>query len=85
MIWILFLKLVFGFILHAGQPFSCDLCQSPYVCNPLLSKGGSRSKRSRHMPSPRQKLNPATGKLLTLCNACGRSKCLWCGEMSVAD
>ncbi|KAL8602070.1 hypothetical protein ACOMHN_007340 [Nucella lapillus] len=56
-----------------GQPFTCDLCQSPYVCNPLMSKGGSRGKRSRHMPIPRQKVNPATGKLLTLCNACCQS------------
>ncbi|KAK7491637.1 hypothetical protein BaRGS_00017090 [Batillaria attramentaria] len=60
-------------VLPDGTPFSCDLCQSPYVCNPLLSKAGSRVKRSRHMPSPWQKLNPLTGKLLTLCNACGRS------------
>ncbi|XP_076436584.1 uncharacterized protein LOC143276081 [Babylonia areolata] len=60
-------------VLPNGQPFTCDLCQSPYVCNPLLSKGGSRGKRSRHMPIPRQKLNPANGKLLTLCNACCQS------------
>ncbi|XP_070175600.1 uncharacterized protein [Littorina saxatilis] len=60
-------------VLPNGQPFSCDLCQSPYVCNPYLSKQGARGKRSRHMPSPRQKLNPNTGKLLTLCNACAQS------------
>ncbi|PVD21838.1 hypothetical protein C0Q70_17640 [Pomacea canaliculata] len=60
-------------VLPDGKPFSCDLCHSPYVCNPLLSKGGSRFHRSRHMPSPRQKISPITGKTLTLCNACGNS------------
>ncbi|KAL5012773.1 hypothetical protein ScPMuIL_011324 [Solemya velum] len=53
-----------------GQPFSCDLCSSPFVCNPL-TKRTSKFKRSRHMPSPRQKTDPRTGKVLVLCNACG--------------
>ncbi|XP_013419750.1 uncharacterized protein LOC106180336 isoform X2 [Lingula anatina] len=53
-----------------GKPFSCDICKSPYVCNPMNSKnrGGLPSK---HQPMPRHKIDPATGNTLTLCNACG--------------
>ena len=51
-------------------PFKCDLCGSPYVINP--SRRGNRPKLSSHHPSPRHKVDPATGKTLTLCNACGR-------------
>ncbi|XP_046548434.1 uncharacterized protein LOC124258384 isoform X2 [Haliotis rubra] len=54
-----------------GTPFSCDLCKTSYVCNPLMSKRGSRVKRSKHMPSPRIHMDPTTGKTLLLCNACG--------------
>ncbi|XP_046341366.1 putative uncharacterized protein DDB_G0271606 isoform X2 [Haliotis rufescens] len=54
-----------------GMPFSCDLCKTSYVCNPLMSKRGSRVKRSKHMPSPRIHIDPTTGKTLLLCNACG--------------
>ena len=50
-------------------PFKCDLCGSPYVINP--SRRGNRPKMSSHQPSPRHKVDPATGKTLTLCNACG--------------
>lgn len=53
-----------------GIPFKCDLCGSPYVINP--SRRGNRPKLSSHHPSPRHKVDPATGKTLTLCNACGR-------------
>lgn len=52
-------------------PFKCDLCGSPYVINP--SRRGNRPKLSSHQPSPRHKVDPATGKTLTLCNACGLS------------
>lgn len=52
-------------------PFKCDLCGSPYVINP--SRRGNRLKLSSHHPSPRHKVDPATGKTLTLCNACGLS------------
>ncbi|XP_078357524.1 uncharacterized protein LOC144642437 isoform X2 [Oculina patagonica] len=54
-----------------GIPFKCDLCGSPYVINP--SRRGNRPKLSSHHPSPRHKVDPATGKTLTLCNACGLS------------
>jgi len=53
-----------------STPFKCDLCGSPYVINP--SRRGNRPKLSSHHPSPRHKVDPATGKTLTLCNACGR-------------
>lgn len=68
-----------------GKPFSCDLCHSPYVCNPLLSKGGSRFHRSRHMPSPRQKISPITGKTLTLCNACGKFFQEYCHDKALVE
>lgn len=54
-----------------GIPFKCDLCGSPYVIDP--SRRGNRPKLSSHHPSPRHKVDPVTGKTLTLCNACGRS------------
>lgn len=50
-------------------PFKCDLCGSPYVINP--TRRGNRPKLSTHQPSPRHKVDPDTGKTLTLCNACG--------------
>ena len=50
-------------------PFKCDLCGSPHVTDP--SRRGNRPKTSTHAPSPRHKLDPETGKMLTLCNACG--------------
>ena len=53
-------------------PFKCDLCGSAHVTDP--SRRGNRPKTSPHAPSPRHKLDPETGKMLTLCNACG--KCL---------
>ncbi|XP_005987445.1 uncharacterized protein LOC102355420 isoform X2 [Latimeria chalumnae] len=49
--------------------FSCDLCNSPYITNP--SRRGNRLKMSRCIPSPRHKTDPKTGKVLSLCNACG--------------
>ena len=52
-----------------ATPFKCDLCGSPYVINP--SRRGNRPKLSTHQPSPRHKVDPTTGKTLTLCNACG--------------
>ena len=52
-----------------NTPFKCDLCGSPYVINP--TRRGNRPKLSTHHPSPRHKVDPATGKTLTLCNACG--------------
>ena len=52
-----------------STPFKCDLCGSPYVINP--ARRGNRPKLSTHQPSPRHKIDPATGKTLTLCNACG--------------
>ncbi|KAJ7376262.1 hypothetical protein OS493_035924 [Desmophyllum pertusum] len=54
-----------------GIPFKCDLCGSPYVIDP--SRRGNRPKLSSHHPSPRHKVDPVTGKTLTLCNACGLS------------
>lgn len=54
-----------------NTPFKCDLCGSPYVINP--TRRGNRPKLSTHHPSPRHKVDPATGKTLTLCNACGLS------------
>lgn len=54
-----------------ATPFKCDLCGSPYVINP--SRRGNRPKLSTHQPSPRHKVDPTTGKTLTLCNACGLS------------
>ncbi|XP_032231684.2 uncharacterized protein LOC5507258 isoform X2 [Nematostella vectensis] len=53
------------------QPFKCDLCESPYVTNP--SRRGNRLKTTPQQPSPRHKVDPQTGKRLTLCNACGLS------------
>lgn len=52
-----------------NAPFKCDLCGSPYVINP--TRRGNRPKLSTHHPSPRHKVDPETGKTLTLCNACG--------------
>ena len=52
-----------------NTPFKCDLCGSPYVINP--TRRGNRPKLSTHHPSPRHKVDPETGKTLTLCNACG--------------
>ncbi|XP_041369332.1 uncharacterized protein LOC121383395 [Gigantopelta aegis] len=57
--------------LSNGMPFCCDLCKSPYVCNPRMSKRGSRTNRSKHQPCPRIKTDSITGRKLTLCNACG--------------
>ncbi|XP_074618828.1 uncharacterized protein LOC141877682 [Acropora palmata] len=54
-----------------NAPFKCDLCGSPYVINP--TRRGNRPKLSTHHPSPRHKVDPETGKTLTLCNACGLS------------
>ena len=56
-----------------NTPFKCDLCGSPYVINP--TRRGNRPKLSTHHPSPRHKVDPATGKTLTLCNACGLCFC----------
>ncbi|XP_031565617.1 uncharacterized protein LOC116300805 isoform X2 [Actinia tenebrosa] len=60
-----------GSIVHSEVPFKCDKCGSPYVTNP--SRRGNRVKTSSHQPSPRHKVDPQTGKTLTLCNACGLS------------
>lgn len=54
--------------------FKCDKCGSPYVTNP--ARRGNRVKTSTHQPSPRHKIDPITGKTLTLCNACGKF-CYW--------
>ena len=51
-------------------PFKCDLCGSQHITDP--SRRGNRPKTSAHMPSPRHKLDPESGRMLTLCNACGR-------------
>ena len=56
--------------LFLGEPFACDLCNSRYVCNP--SRKGNQARRSKHQPSPRYKEDAETGKLLVLCNACGK-------------
>ena len=58
-----------------GEPFRCDLCNSPYVTNP--SRRGNRPKTSTNQPSPRHKRDPNTGRMLTLCNACGMAKKLF--------
>ena len=50
-------------------PFKCDLCGSSHITDP--SRRGNRLRLSMHAPSPRHKLDPETGKMLTLCNACG--------------
>ncbi|XP_033732458.1 mucin-22-like [Pecten maximus] len=52
-----------------GDPFLCDLCMSPYVINRSL-KRSLKNKRSKHNPAPRNKMDPLTGKILMLCNAC---------------
>lgn len=59
-----------GHLVQSEVPFKCDLCGSPYVTNP--SRRGNRIKTSSHQPSPRHKIDPQTGKTLTLCNACGK-------------
>lgn len=50
--------------------FKCDKCASPYVTNP--ARRGNKIKTSTHQASPRHKIDPITGKTLTLCNACGK-------------
>lgn len=54
----------------SDAPFKCDLCGAEHVTDP--SRRGNRPKTSAHAPSPRHKLDPDTGKMLTLCNACGK-------------
>ena len=51
-------------------PFKCDLCGSPNITDP--TRRGNRPKTSTSSPSPRHKKDPETGKMLTLCNACGK-------------
>ncbi|XP_064616113.1 uncharacterized protein LOC135480256 isoform X2 [Liolophura sinensis] len=53
-----------------GTPFCCDLCKSPHVCN-RSNKPGKSSKPTKYTPSPRHKVDPLTGRMLRLCNACG--------------
>lgn len=53
----------------AELPFKCDLCGSPNITDP--TRRGNRPKMSTNSPSPRHKKDPETGKILTLCNACG--------------
>ncbi|XP_038638238.1 uncharacterized protein LOC119955772 isoform X3 [Scyliorhinus canicula] len=54
---------------RAGVEFCCDICKSPSVTNP--SRRGNRLKQSGYSPSPRWKIDSKTGRVLTLCNACG--------------
>eukprot|EP00062_Callorhinchus_milii_P014930 gi/632964613/ref/XP_007898483.1/ PREDICTED: uncharacterized protein LOC103183049 isoform X2 [Callorhinchus milii] len=49
--------------------FCCDICKSPYITDPR--RRGNRLKTSNYSPSPRRKNDPKTGRVLTLCNACG--------------
>ncbi|XP_033119138.1 probable basic-leucine zipper transcription factor Q [Anneissia japonica] len=51
-----------------NKPFSCDNCKSPYIVNPKRSISKKDPKRA---PAPRYKVDPESGKKLTLCNACG--------------
>ncbi|XP_078606310.1 uncharacterized protein LOC144879003 isoform X1 [Branchiostoma floridae x Branchiostoma japonicum] len=51
------------------ESFCCDLCKSPYVTNP--TRRGNKPKLTNANPSPRHKIDPSTGRMLTLCNACG--------------
>ena len=50
-------------------PFKCDLCGSQHITDP--TRRGNRLKSSAHAPSPRHKRDAESGKMLTLCNACG--------------
>ncbi|KAI8518551.1 hypothetical protein Bbelb_045680 [Branchiostoma belcheri] len=52
-----------------AESFCCDLCKSPYVTNP--TRRGNKPKLTNANPSPRHKIDPITGRMLTLCNACG--------------
>lgn len=56
-------------ILPNGEPFSCHLCKSPYVVNPI-SKGVKKTGRSRHTPLPKVRTDKNTGREMLLCNAC---------------
>lgn len=59
-------------LLPNGTPFCCDLCKSRYIVN-RYSKKSLKNRRSKHVPAPQQKRDSVTGKVLTLCNACGNS------------
>ncbi|XP_065646478.1 uncharacterized protein LOC100198790 isoform X2 [Hydra vulgaris] len=50
--------------------FCCDNCGSRYVVNPMR-RGNKAAATPRYKPAPRHKIDPATQKILTLCNACG--------------
>ncbi|XP_053380699.1 uncharacterized protein LOC123547928 [Mercenaria mercenaria] len=56
-------------VLPNGEPFSCHLCKSPYVVNPI-SKGVKKTGRSRHTPLPKVRTDRNTGREMMLCNAC---------------
>ena len=64
------------FLTFIGTPFCCDLCKSRYIVN-RYSKKSLKNRRSKHVPAPQQKRDSATGKVLTLCNACGKQIILW--------
>lgn len=55
-------------LLADGEPFCCKLCKSPYVTNPY-AKGVKKSKRSRHVPLPKKRLD-SLGREILVCNAC---------------
>ncbi|CAH1787831.1 unnamed protein product [Owenia fusiformis] len=54
-----------------GEPFSCSLCKSRYVCNPRKRK--NPGKQSNHQPTPVERVDKTTGELLLLCNRCGHA------------
>ncbi|KAG8224059.1 hypothetical protein J437_LFUL001136, partial [Ladona fulva] len=54
-----------------GQTTKCDKCQSPYAIDPAKRK--EVPGKVAQKPKFRKRLDPATNKILTLCNKCGLS------------
>lgn len=52
---------------RTGLPFSCDKCKSPHIVDPARCSPGNRKRP----PTPRKYVDPQTGRIMLLCNACG--------------
>ncbi|XP_046414365.1 uncharacterized protein LOC124176757 isoform X1 [Neodiprion fabricii] len=52
---------------RTGLPFSCDKCESPHIVDPTRCSPGNRKRP----PMPRKYVDPVSGRVMMLCNACG--------------